>query len=107
MQGTTKEHGVVVRWARRFPNTVMKVSALPDQNRYPHRDVKPVIRNLTNAFGPDRMIYGGGFNAEATGKSYRAYREQVAGLLSHLPAADRAKILGGTAAKLFGFVTPE
>ena len=102
MQGTTKEHDVVVRWSR-FRNTVMKVSALPDQNRYPHRDVKPVIRNLTNAFGADRMIYGGGFNAAASGDSYRAYRERVDSLLGHLSADDRAKILGGTAAKLFGF----
>lgn len=102
MQGTIKEHDVVVRWSR-FNNTVMKVSALPDQNRYPHRDVTPIIRNLTNVFGVDRMIYGGGFNAEATGESYRGYRRKVAELISHLPAEDQAKILGGTAAKLFGF----
>lgn len=102
MQGTVREHDVVVRWAR-FPNTVMKVSSIPDQNRYPHRDVRPIIRRLTDAYGADRMIYGGGFNAEATPESYRAYRTNVAELLSHLSAADRAKILGGTAAKLIGF----
>jgi predicted TIM-barrel fold metal-dependent hydrolase len=103
MQGTIKEHDVVVRWSR-FANTVMKVSSLPDQNRYPHRDVKPVIRRLTDAFGADRMIYGGGFSADANGDSYRLYRQRVADLLSHLSAADQAKILGGTAARLFGFV---
>jgi len=103
MQGTVKEHDVVVRWSR-FTNTVMKVSALPDQNKYPHRDVRPVIRKLTEAFGADRIIYGGGFNAEATGESYREYRNQVGQLLAHLSAADRAKVLGGTAARLFGFV---
>lgn len=102
MQGTIKEHDAVVRWSR-FPNTVMKVSSLPDQNRYPHRDVQPVIRKLTSAFGADRMIYGGGFNAEATGDSYRSYRLRVAELIAHLSTADQAKILGGTAARLFGF----
>ena len=102
MQGTIDEHKVVVRWAR-FNNTVMKVSSLPDQNKYPHRDVRPVIRQLTDAFGADRMIYGGGFNAQATGVSYRAYRQRVADLLSHLSTEDRAKVLGGTAARLFGF----
>ena len=102
MQGTIKEHNFVVRWAR-FRNTVMKVAALPDQNRYPDRDFAPVVRNLTNAYGADRMIYGGGFNADATGDSHRGYREQVAELLAHLSASERAKILGGTAAKLFGF----
>ncbi len=102
MQGTVKEHDVVVRWSR-FPNTVMKVSAIPDQNSYPHRDVKPILRKLTDAFGAERMIYGGGFKAAATGQSYREYRLQVAALLSHLSAEDRDKILGGTAAKLYGF----
>jgi len=102
MQGTIDEHNVVVRWAR-FRNTIMKVSSLPDQNSYPHRDVKPVIRSLTDAFGADRMIYGGGFSAQASGESYRAYRDRVRDLLSHLTAADQAKILGGTSARLFGF----
>ena len=102
MQGTTREHDVVVRWSR-FRNTVMKVSALPDQNRYPHRDLEPVMRQLTDAFGADRMIYGGGFNSQATGESYRSYREQVAEVLSHLSTAERSKVLGGTAAELFGF----
>lgn len=102
MQGTVKEHDVVVRWSR-YRNTVMKISSLPDQNRYPHRDVRPVIRRLTDSFGAERMIYGGGFSSLATGQTYREYREQVADLLSHLSAADRAMVLGRTAAKLFGF----
>lgn len=104
MQGTTEEHDLVVRWSR-FDNTVMKVSAIPDQNKYPHRDVRPIIRSLTDAFGAERMIYGGGFGAEATGQSYRAYRQRVADLLAHLSAADQAKVLGGTAARLFGFAS--
>ncbi len=102
MQGTPQEHEVVVRWSR-FPNTVMKVSSVPDPNRYPHRDVKPIIRRLTDAFGAERMIYGGGFKSGATGETYRDYRMRVADLLSHLSPEDRTKILGGTAAKLYGF----
>ncbi|HIE95437.1 MAG TPA: amidohydrolase [Fuerstia sp.] len=102
MQGTIREHDVVVRWSR-FRNTVLKVSALPDQNRYPHRELAPIMRKLTDAFGADRMIYGGGFNAQATGESYRKYREQVADALSHLTASDQSKVMGGTAAKLIGF----
>jgi predicted TIM-barrel fold metal-dependent hydrolase len=103
MQGTTEEHDVVVRWSR-FPNTIMKVSSLPDQNKYPHRDVVPVIRKLTDAFGAERMIYGGGFGATATAATYRAYRQRVEDLLDHLTADDRAKILGENAAGMFGFV---
>ena len=102
MQGTPEEHAVVVNWAR-FPNTVMKIAALPEVDKYPHREVGPIIRQLTAAFGAERMIFGGGFGEGATAKSYHAYREKVRGLLAHLSADDQAKILGGTAVKLFGF----
>ena len=101
-QGTTEEHAVVIGWSK-LPNTVMKIAALPSRNNYPHRDIAPVIRRLTDAYGAERMIYGGGFGAEATPESYRAYREQVAEYLSHLSDAERQMIFGGTAARLFGF----
>ena len=101
-QGTPKEHAVVLRWSR-FSHVIMKVASLPAQEKYPHRDIGPVIKQLTKAYGADRMIYGGGFNATATNKSYKAYRDRVRSLLSHLTAADKAKIVGGTAARLFGF----
>ena len=101
-QGTPDEHDVVVAWSR-FPNTILKVSSLPDRNRYPHRDVQPVIKKLTQAFGADRMIYGGGFNAQATPASYAGYRERVLSFLGDLSQAERAAVLGGTAARIFGF----
>jgi predicted TIM-barrel fold metal-dependent hydrolase len=101
-QGTPEEHAVVVRWAR-YDNTVMKLSAIPDKTTYPHRDVAPLIRELTGAWGAERMIYGGGFGADATGASYAQAFEKARAHLAHLSAADQAKILGGTAARLFGF----
>jgi predicted TIM-barrel fold metal-dependent hydrolase len=101
-QGTAKEHAVVLGWAK-YAHVVMKLSSVPDNRQYPHRDPQPVVKQLTEAFGADRLMYGGGFSATATGQSYRAERERVAGLLAHLTASDRAKIFGGTAAKLFGF----
>jgi predicted TIM-barrel fold metal-dependent hydrolase len=101
-QGTPKDHGVIVRWGR-FKNTVMKVSAIPEKETYPHQDIAPVIKQLAEAYGPERLIYGGGFGSGATGESYRKARERVASYLSFLKAADLAKVLGGTAARLFRF----
>ena len=101
-QGTPPEHDVVLRWSR-FPNTILKVSSLPDQNRYPHRNIQPVVRRLSDAFGAQRMIFGGGFNAQATAASYRSYRQRVRQLLSHLSPPDQSAVLGGTAARIFGF----
>lgn len=102
LQATIEEHARVVRWSR-FPNTVMKISSLPEPAQYPHRDVRPIVRQIADAFGADRLIYGGGFGEDATPASYRGYREKVAALLGHLPPADIAKVLGGTAARLYGF----
>jgi len=102
MQGTPQEYDVVLGWSR-LSNTVMKLASLPETGQYPHREVRPIIKDLTERFGPDRLIYGGGFGPDATGASYRAYREKLRSYLAHLPAEDQAKILGGTAARLFGF----
>ena len=101
-QGTPAEHEQVVRWAD-LKNTVIKLSSIPRQDQYPHGDIRPVIRRLANAYGADRMTYGGGFSREATPASYRAYRERARSLIAHLPAGDQAKILGGAAARLFRF----
>jgi predicted TIM-barrel fold metal-dependent hydrolase len=101
-QGTPAEHMVVLNWAK-LDNTVMKLSAIPPQTMYPHRDIQPIVKQLTDAWGAERMIYGGGFSADTTGDSYRRAFERAQSYLSQLSAADQAMILGGTAAKLFGF----
>jgi predicted TIM-barrel fold metal-dependent hydrolase len=101
-QGTPEEHGRVVRWAR-FRNTIIKLSAIPTTETYPHRDIGPTVRQLSDTFGADRMIYGGGFGPGATVASYRVTRERARSLIAHLSEADQAKVLGGTAARLFRF----
>jgi predicted TIM-barrel fold metal-dependent hydrolase len=105
-QGTEKEYAVVLKWAK-YDNVVMKLSSVPSKNAYPHRDPQAVVKQLTGAFGADRLMFGGGFSAAATGKSYRAERERVATLLAHLSDAERAKVFGGTAVKVMGFGKPE
>jgi predicted TIM-barrel fold metal-dependent hydrolase len=100
-QGTPAEHAVVVNWGK-LPNTVIKLSAIPQQRQYPHRDIGPIIRQLTDAFGAERCIYGGGYGDSATGASYRAERERTRGYIAHLSAEHQAAVLGGNAARLFG-----
>jgi predicted TIM-barrel fold metal-dependent hydrolase len=101
-QGTPKEHAVIVSWAR-YKNVVVKLSSVPEPERYPHRKIAPVIRQLTDAYGASRLVYGGGWGAGVTAKAYRAERERVAEYLAHLKAAERAAVLGGNAARLMGF----
>jgi predicted TIM-barrel fold metal-dependent hydrolase len=102
-QGTPDEYAVVLRWSR-FKNTVMKLSAAPAPETYPHRQIGPIIRQLCDAYGADRIIYGGGFGAGTTPESYRAAREHARSFIGHLSENDQAKILGGTAMRLFRFV---
>jgi len=102
MQGTQREHDRVIRWSR-FPNTILKISSLASQNVDPQRPLLPIVKKITKAYGADRIIYGGGFHRDATGKSYQQYRERVGELLAHLPDIDQKKILGGNAFRLFRF----
>ena len=102
LQGTPREHAVVVRWSR-FPNTVMKLSSLASTRNYPHRDIRPVVKALTTAYGAERMIYGGGFNAQATPQSYREAFAYGRSLISHLSSAEQDQVLGENAVELFGF----
>ena len=93
----------VVRWAD-FPNVVMKLSSLPAPDAQEAAELPLVLRRLTDAFGADRLIYGGGFEEKATAESYRRERERLAGLLSFLSSTARAQVLGGNAARWFGFI---
>lgn len=101
-QGTPGEHETVMRWGQ-FENTVIKLSSIPPQDKYPHRDIRPVINRLAAEYGSDRMIYGGGFNSDATGESYRAAFEHARGYIADLPESDQARILGENAVRLFEF----
>jgi predicted TIM-barrel fold metal-dependent hydrolase len=102
LQATPEEHALVVRWAK-LPNTHIKLSALGTPQSYPHRDLRPHVENLLKAYGPTRMLYGGGFDEKATGESYRAAREYARSFLAKLTAAEQAAVLGGNAASLLGF----
>ena len=101
-QGTPAEHERVLRWAD-LDNTIIKLSSIPATDRYPHRDIGPVIKRLADAYGAERMIYGGGFGATATGESYRAAFQRGRSFIDHFSIADQAKVLGGNAIRLFGF----
>jgi predicted TIM-barrel fold metal-dependent hydrolase len=102
LQGTAEEHAVVVKWSD-LPNTIMKISSLPKPGEKGAEELKPVIKQLHVAFGPDRLIYGGGFDGSPKPDSYRAAIARAREYLGGMPADDVNKILGLNAMRLFRF----
>lgn len=97
--GTPAEYAQVLEMAR-LPNVRMKYSALGYSSRqeHPYRDVKALVRQTCDAFGPGRMIWGG------LGKNMTGFRQQTAlfeEMFAFASESDRAKIRGGNALRLF------
>jgi predicted TIM-barrel fold metal-dependent hydrolase len=99
--GTDSDFKDVLALAK-FPNGYMKYSGLDYASKtgYPFDDAKPTVRQAFDAFGPDRMIWGGiGMNMESM--------EQNVAVLDNMFAfaseSDRAKIRGLTAMKIYKF----
>lgn len=94
----------------RYPNVWVKISefaSLLPLKKYPFRDAYPVVKRVYDAFGPDRLLWGTGFPGATRAQADRpTVQEELAIIQKEIPfftAEDRAKILGGNAAKLWGF----
>lgn len=90
--GDAAEYDAVLGLAR-FARVYMKLSGLNHFSRAAplHLDAKPLTRRVVDAFGPDRLVWGGG-----TPRIVDAH-------LEHLPEAERDKVKGGNLAALLGF----
>jgi len=95
----------------RYPNVWVKVSELSSVSRsgmYPFADALPYIKRVYEAFGPDRLLFGTGYPGSArAGYKRPTLPQEIAWFRREIPflsPSDQAKILGGNAAKLWGFV---
>jgi predicted TIM-barrel fold metal-dependent hydrolase len=97
--GTAEEYDGVLKLAG-LPSVYMKYSGAnySSKEKYPFRDVKPLVRRAYDAFGPDRMIWGDlGHDRE-----YFDQQVQLFNLMFDFAAeADRARIRGHNALRLF------
>jgi predicted TIM-barrel fold metal-dependent hydrolase len=99
--GTAEQYDKVLAMGK-LGNVYMKFSGVGYSSKQdpPHADVRPLVRRTFDAFGPDRMIWGG------LGQTLAQWKQAQAIFDTHLGFAseqDRAKIRGLTAAKLFGW----
>jgi predicted TIM-barrel fold metal-dependent hydrolase len=100
-QGTASQYENVLRLAK-LPNTYMKFSgwAHASKQNPPHADLKPLIRKIYDAFGSNRILWGG------LGMNTAAFEQNLATLAALFDFADeneRALIRGINAAKLYKF----
>jgi predicted TIM-barrel fold metal-dependent hydrolase len=100
-QGTPTEFEQVLRLAQ-YPRVYMKYSALNYSSKqpYPYPDAKPLVGRTYEAFGANRVIWGG------LGMNMAEFEKQSALfdlMFDSAPESDRAKIRGLNAMKLFHF----
>jgi predicted TIM-barrel fold metal-dependent hydrolase len=94
----------------RYPNVWVKVSELnilSPGKKYPYKDTFALVKRVYDAYGPDRLLWGTGFPGATRAQAERPSLEQELALIEReipfFTEADRAKILGGNAASVWGF----
>jgi predicted TIM-barrel fold metal-dependent hydrolase len=98
-QGTPEEYDSVLKLAK-YPRVYMKYSAInySSKQKFPYADAKPLVRRAYDAFGPNRMIWGGlGMNREEFDKQVELFES----MFDYLHEIDRSKIRGANALKLY------
>ena len=92
----------------RYPNVYFKLSDVAgrSQQSFPYTDVHPFIQRLLHAFGAQRTVWGTGYPGHHRAKhKWPSLADELRLIREGLPfltAADKDRILGGTAAELWG-----
>jgi predicted TIM-barrel fold metal-dependent hydrolase len=94
----------------RYPNVWVKVSELTSVSKfgeYPFADAYPFVKQVYEAFGPDRLLFGTGYPGAARLAFKRPTLDKEIDLIRNgipfFTKEDREKILGLNAADLWGF----
>ncbi len=83
-----------------LPNTIIKISSLGAIYDKPDPKLKTYVNQMITAYGLEQMIYGGGFDENATPESYRATIEYTRSFIAKFSETDQANVLGGNASRL-------
>lgn len=100
-QGTPAEYKEVLKLAR-LPRVYMKFSGVEysSHKKFPYRDAKPIVRQACDAFGAERMLWGGLGHSMA---EYKRQAELFDEMLDFLNAREREMVRGTNAKKLVRF----
>jgi len=103
------ESGRLDEWRRRlaavaaFPRAVCKLSGLVTEAApaAPLAVIEPAIDTLLELFGPNRLLWGSDWPVVELAHGYAGWRAMTLAALADLPAAERARILGGNAQRIY------
>lgn len=88
------------------PTSTAKVSGLSSAvgplDSWTPAEVAPFIADALEVFGPDRLMYGGDWPVVLLAGGYPKAWSAVTDALASLDDAERAAVLGGTAARVYG-----
>jgi predicted TIM-barrel fold metal-dependent hydrolase len=70
------------------------------KEKYPFRDVAPLVRRVYDAFGPERIIWGG---CGSTMEEFEKQSQMLEQMFAFAAEGERARIRGENAMKLFRF----
>jgi L-fucono-1,5-lactonase len=73
-----------------------------DWQNWTPEDLRPYVETALEAFGPRRLMFGSDWPVLLLAGSYRQWNAVVSGMISGLSAAERERILGGTATEAYG-----
>jgi L-fuconolactonase len=90
----------------RYPNVAVKATCLPAMvtEPYPFRSLRPLLRSVLDAFGPERTFFGSDLTRLPC-----TYRELIAffdDALADLTPSDKALVMGEAAARWYGWTPP-
>ena len=87
------------------PNVVCKISgivAFVPPGKWQADDLAPVVNHCLDAFGPDRVFFGGDWPVCLLGSSVRGWVEALRHIVSSRPAAERRKLWSRNAIAFYG-----
>ena len=91
-----------------FPNTVAKVSGLQVAGQpFTVEALRPVLDVALDAFGADRLMYGGDWPMTVPEGGYQSHFDVVSRLVADLSHDEQSAIMSGTARRVYQLTDPE
>ncbi|HEX7116457.1 MAG TPA: amidohydrolase family protein [Steroidobacter sp.] len=89
-------------FAREVPNSTLKISAMAFiAKNWQLADIRPVVCECIDAFGPQRCMFASNFPVEKAAGSYRRLWEAYDAITSPLTSGERTAIFHDTAARVY------